>query len=133
MNRQENFLPYEHSKMLKELGFDEKCFAFHSNTNLIIQECHSADIKPHWDRTFLAPLWQQVEEWLWNTHKISIECECVSVHDIMFKVRVYKFMRGEAGLIQYLHFDSPIIGKMEGIKKAIEYLHELSGKDHCKR
>ena len=80
------FVPYEIALKLKEKGFDEPCFGYYTQYTGIeenhlsyvsnrISENHNSNITtPHWyvgvDVT--APLWQQVIDWLAETHNIDI-------------------------------------------------------------
>lgn len=89
MNRQ--FVTFEIAKKLSELNFDEPClglFKIHNEnkiTNQLVPVGQSeycsfrSEKSPEnktkdWDRFWvLAPIWQQVKEWLSETHKIYIE------------------------------------------------------------
>lgn len=66
------FVTYEIALKLKELGFDEPCLAsyYHAGRHLDIDEY----IK-HGEYTLLAPLWQQVIDWIREKHNIHIEIE----------------------------------------------------------
>ncbi len=105
------FADYETSLIVRELKFDmNKCLNWKHGKNFGIS----------------LPLWSQIEEWLWEKHKISIEIERVSIHAVLYKVRVYQYVDNEPGLIQYLHFESPITCKIEGIKTAVKHLSETA-------
>ena len=66
------FVPYEMALKLKELGFDVECLAsyYHAGKNLDInQYIHNGKY------TVLAPLWQQVIDWLRINHNIHIKVD----------------------------------------------------------
>lgn len=110
MNKQ--FCDYETAKKLKELGLKEKCFGFYANKGKVHNIC---DNNWHSHRKIgekipvTSPLWQQIEEWLWEEHKIYIGLS-----------------RGldDFWMVKYVDktFDSPITAKIEGIKAAVKYL-----------
>ena len=78
---EEQFVTYEIALKLKELGFDEKCFAIYDayQDNRLVYLCedgrnHSGTIKTNASMDFscLAPLWQQVIDWLFDKYKFII-------------------------------------------------------------
>lgn len=84
----EQFVPYEIALKLKELGFDELCFAHYVNGDLItktailksstMQYYQQNNINPsnqYKDKKCTAPLWQQVIDWFREKHNIHIEIE----------------------------------------------------------
>lgn len=130
-----HFANFETSKMLKEIGFDEPCFAwFNYDGEFVMRQVFTETHGKYYgiekqdclEEHTLAPLWQQAEEWLWNNKKISIEIERVSIHTALYKVRVYQYIDNEPGLIQYLHFESPITCKIEAIKTAVKHLSDTA-------
>lgn len=120
---QENFVDFDTAKRLNALLFDMV-------TPSIARAYDKNGVEVNWTTKHFAcwkPIWQQVKRWLWERHKISIEVERVNNQgqNDMFKCRIYCWSaKGEAGLIAYIHFDSPIEAEIEGIKKAVEHLHE---------
>lgn len=112
----DQFVDYETAKMLKELGFDEKCFAWYiiQEKTIVIEKCETNTIG-----VLKSPLWQQVEQWLWEAHKIRfiIEgCSCFCLYVCDSEQREIYSDRSEK-------FLSPITAKNEGIKAAVKYLH----------
>lgn len=118
----EQFATYEASKMLKKLGYDEKCLCGYDKLKMLCTMTCEVFIWTNYNSSenyCSAPLWQQVENWLWNEHKIW-------VHVFMELTIHYKYCLSE-NLIDKFHsenFNSPITAKIEGIIKAIKYLHE---------
>jgi len=54
------FIPYEQALELKEIEFDEPCFGYFPNCNVIIQKvCKNTDFKTY----TIAPLYQQAFRW----------------------------------------------------------------------
>lgn len=122
-----NFLSYEHSTMLKELGFKEECFAWYNWDKVLIMfgadnlldGYAGEDGRPH------APTYQQIEKWLWETHKCHFQIFQGLVSESPFRVNI---CIGNSNM-PVIHttewrFDSPIQTKMESINKTIEYLHQ---------
>ena len=116
------FADYETSKILKELGFDEKCLAYYnslgSNRKLKPIDTDFKNFRDIGIQLIKVPLWSQVEQWLWEKHQILI-----SVNH-----------RGEGVFCPYISFtkkgegvlcireENPIDAKIKGIKEAVEYL-----------
>ncbi len=117
------FLDYHHSKMMKELMFDEECIGFYNPSytemNGSVLFSGTAAEFDNWNKNeyfISAPLWKQVKQWLWEKHKITFEVRNYS--DGFLCVMVDGTIRNTT-----FQFDSPITAEQEGIKKAIEYLH----------
>jgi len=129
----EQFTDYETAKRLKELGMDEICIGFFnpSYTEMggsLLFSNNGGDFD-NWNKKehlISAPLWQQVEQWLFDEHKVSINSEAIGESNVRFKCRVYIERPDMLELIAYTHHNSPIQAKNEGIKKAVGYLHEHS-------
>jgi hypothetical protein len=70
MNITKEFIPYEQSVLLKELGFDEPCFGLYHND----KTCYPTQCKSHeqfYGQVCLAPLRQQAFRWFrekYNVH-----------------------------------------------------------------
>lgn len=131
----EQFVDYETLKILKEIGFDENCIAYMQKINGertdglitlgIIDEATSADGQ---FPKIKIPLWQQVEQWLWEKHEMYIRAE------VFFKgekciVGIFKIntLIG-IDLTINIETNSPITAKIEGIKQAVKYLFEQNNK-----
>ncbi len=57
---EKEFIPYEQALALKELGFDEECFAYYSNEELV----YSSHTNNYMQRfRYAAPLYQQAFKW----------------------------------------------------------------------
>ena len=67
------FVPYTEALALKDLGFDEPCFAFYNNLELKrslvrnFEECKNSD----WD-AITAPLYQQAFRWFREKHGFEV-------------------------------------------------------------
>jgi hypothetical protein len=81
------FIPYEQALALKELGFDEPCFAYYFTTN---GENWEFAIKSEFDRIddamiigpnfkIIAPLYQQAFRWFREKHELYSYIEPVNV------------------------------------------------------
>ena len=69
---EKEFVPYDESLALKELGFDEDCFGYYVNAELDLTWKFS-DCSLYQDThiSILAPLYQQAFRWLYQ--KLDIE------------------------------------------------------------
>ena len=75
---QEQFCTYEISLKLKELGFNEECLGYyHVNEGYTkgYAFCYSENTRTS-DCSVLAPLWQQVIDWLRERYNLCIEIQC---------------------------------------------------------
>ncbi len=124
----EQFADYETSKMLKELGMEEVCFASIDSESIIhplqiddYQELlFEQEISAYNDKPCVpSPLWQQVKQWLWDKHKIILEVDEVENGKIYCSVSKLN----ESYLFETEVSFSPITAEIEGIKAAVKYLH----------
>ena len=128
----EQFTDYETAKRLKELGMDEICIGFFnpSYTEMggsLLFSNNGGDFD-NWNKKehlISAPLWQQVEQWLWEEHKIEVQV-CKDYLNDPFTVQLYDHKEEDSINLEHYVTGSPITAKNEGIKKAVEYLHEHS-------
>ena len=74
MNTDKEFVPYQPSLDMKELGFDEPCFGrFNNEGDLVIAHTEKYIISNGVDRSkffTLAPLYQQAFRWFRDKYKI---------------------------------------------------------------
>jgi len=126
----DQFVDYATANKLKELGFNEVCMAIHKENKgnwefMIMRHTgfHLSNSQIHDPFTHVAaPAWQQVKQWLWEKHKMTVSC---SYSDQ--QTHYYGVYRGEFEAIvddSKESFDSPITAEIEGIKAAVEHLHE---------
>lgn len=119
----QQFADYETVKRLKELGFDKSCLAFYYDAadGYFSKKFELGSMHKQFNGYFLAPLWQQIEEWLFEEHSMAIQMtsECGT------------YGNGECGYYyscyngnEFIENVSPITAKMEGIKAAVKHLHE---------
>lgn len=115
---QKHFCTYQISLALKELGFDEKCFALYdgekqlnyfaiyngnkkliSNKAILIAENKFINMP----KKALAPLWQQVFDWFIEVYKFEIEIQRVFIlKELDTPIESYCFyIRNEHGIILY--------------------------------
>ena len=71
------FIPYEQALALKELGFDEPCFGWFTNSYLRIGSVVENKHVQGEDET-LAPLYQQVFRWFREKYNISYSIDWMS-------------------------------------------------------
>jgi hypothetical protein len=73
MNKE--FIPYEQALELKELGFDEPCFGWFTNSYLRIGSVVENKHVQGEDET-LAPLYQQAFRWFREKYELIFHIEC---------------------------------------------------------
>lgn len=66
------FVTYKIAKKLKELGFSEKCFAKYLRGELVYNGINNLTFGEPLSEIHLAPLWQQVIDWLREKHELHI-------------------------------------------------------------
>ncbi len=121
------FSDKETSQMVKELGFDEECTHIISQRE-VLALCRFKDgiyvsLKNSDDvakKYCTAPLWQQIEEWLW-------EKESRTWINIVRNLGEYSFSVFQEGIqisMPSAKFDSPLTAKREGIKAVVKYIHK---------
>lgn len=120
----EQFVDFETAKMLKGLGFKEKCFAVIDSGGIVYR-----DDKPINTPTehVTAPLWQQVEDWLWHNQNIIIEVVDVSTEAEDEEPGIEEFevsVKQKKDFIQITQRDCPILAKNEGIRAAVKHLYD---------
>lgn len=130
----EQFTDYDTAKMLKELGFDERCMAFHhegtmysfgddKDNEFVLTHKHSTCNSK---KTICLPLWQQIEEWLWEKHKEWIAMDGDTIQGrTFFSSSVCSESIGRNFSGKSIHSEhTPITAKTEGIKAAVKHKHE---------
>ena len=78
----QEFIPYVQALALKELGFDEPCFAWYQDDTLRVDVNANQSIKFHehlgrFKGCFLAPLYQQVFRWFREKYDLF---GCIDFH-----------------------------------------------------
>ena len=73
----EQFATYKIALKLRELGFDEACFGWYNKEATFIfpanNTLHTSNSRITNTDLTAAPLWQQVEQWLFEKYKILIK------------------------------------------------------------
>ncbi len=77
MNKE--FIPYEQALDLKELGFDESCFGYHTNDKDYPFILDVRNLKDKYKEETKAPLYQQVFRWF--REKYNLECHIKSLYE----------------------------------------------------
>jgi hypothetical protein len=81
------FVPYEIALALKELGFDEPCFGWFTDTHLRIGFVESKHVQG--ENEILAPLYQQAFRWFREVHGLEIILRPDQFNDESKKLREY--------------------------------------------
>lgn len=122
------FMPYEHARMMKKCGFDEPCISYYDALSILKTiSCYENEYNNsyfkncNYQNLLSGPLFQQAEEWLWEKHKIWFKT--------IFGYYGYQYTSYFNGRIDkdFIHStrnNSPILAKREGILKAIEYINK---------
>lgn len=129
----EQFVPYEISLKLKELGFNEECFAYYRNRELyrwIIYECQFFRDQTYWlnsnceiNENCGAPLWQQAFEWFRINHKLDSYCR-VNEESNDYYWRIIKLYEDHKIKTYSAFTYSYELAKIECLKKLIEIISE---------
>ena len=95
----EQFATREISEILKSKGFDEPCYAhFRDNDKEpTMLSTGIAGVKYSWieESPILAPLWQQVIDWLRDKHFIYTEVEKTNFKNDDFLVKVRRYNKND--------------------------------------
>ena len=77
----QEFVPYEQALALKELGFDEPCFGYYSEGELIL----NSHTNNHMQRfRYSAPTFSQAFRWFREKHNLKDKYGVFPHHTIMF-------------------------------------------------
>lgn len=117
----EQFVPYEIALKLKEKGFDELVFGFYwtDNKDFVYD---SPNRGKHHGVHLQAPLWQQVIDWLAETHNIDIstppfwDAEGRSYSTILYRKSAGSIQSDEENTF---HFFPELPTKHEAIERGI--------------
>ncbi len=78
---EKEFVPYEQALILKELGFDEPCFGYYSEGELIL----NSHTNNHMQRfRYSAPTFSQAFRWFRDKHNLKDKYGVFPHHTIMF-------------------------------------------------
>lgn len=107
----EQFADHPTSQMVKELGFNERCYEYGS------------------EGLFGYPSWWQIKQFLWEKYKFTVcvdinrdkECHCC-VRDYNMEIIIPSDILSENWKPKF--FDSPIEAERDAIRKAVKHLHE---------
>ena len=127
----EQFCNYEISKKLKDLGFNEECFASY---NLIDKNFNLYDTYANWNISFntlsskycSAPLWQQVIDWLREKQNIYINVEPITFDDE--PTYVFEIINLKNGMLLNdinSSFEDPNEAHEQAILKAIDIIKSV--------
>lgn len=130
MNKE--FVPYEESLVMKELGFDEECFGYYEAPKNQLVVNYTEDGESHdnrWykavqaDKLVTAPLWQQAFRWFRDKHNISSSVE--QVYRKGQDKTLYKFVlrNKEVILSYYLHntYEEAQLACLQELIKIVKY------------
>jgi hypothetical protein len=125
--KEELFTDHKTSGMIKQFGIvPYPCFGAHTEYGLLLN--HELIDKINADEKckeiINAPLWDQVEHWLWKDNSIRIEVKHTSGLFQAFVYGRYKTRSPKKFILKTRHFDSPLTAQAEGIKQAVKYLHQ---------
>jgi hypothetical protein len=129
---EKEFVPYEQSLELKELGFDEPCFGWTvpNNENFVISPCEKYN-----GRQLLMtqiPIYQQAFKWFrekYNLHSEPYTADmgaieyCFQIRDLYSEKYIYDNFVG-VGSSYSGTFNTPEESEIECLKKLIEIVKE---------
>jgi len=125
---EEECVDFETAKRLKELGFnsgleDISCpgLFYAEDDQYHPRQFELSTGSTQKDGYYLAPLWQQVEQWLWNKYKYWVY---VRIFNATQSLYVWDIPLLKIGMEQY---PSPLEARKEAIKTAVKILSEKNG------
>ena len=121
---EKEFIPYEQALALKELGFDEPCFAFYNNAEAIpfIKQQFDDELRKIYKGDFEAPLYQQAFRWFREKYQID---SCIHRNGGMnidergflpYYEVIIRYKSPELKCVKYSHEEA----ELECLKKLIE-------------
>jgi hypothetical protein len=119
-----NFTDYDTACKLKELGFKEVCYGFFANSNEFNNPVLEYKCKNE-KHAVTAPLWQQVEEWLWKEHQAYVK---IGIDRKKYIASLVNDSGSWNFVLNNERMDSPYSAKMDGLKEAVKYIHEYKTK-----
>ena len=120
------FIPYEQALQLKQLGFDERCFAYYDYQNNIVYDIMNNSNYNYSRRDFIsAPLYQQVFKFFRD--KYNIDSEIYMNHEFGIKFYTYLLLELKKNVITHLSessdkFETHENAQLECVKKLIEII-----------
>ena len=115
MNKE--FIPYQESLELKELGFDEECLAWHNGVRLFIDNYNAINSKMYFDYCCSIPLYQQVFRWFREKYNLK---SCIMFRTSMEDNKEYYDWLIKGQEVVYRHFNTYEEAELECLKKLIE-------------
>ena len=128
------FVPYEESLELRELGFDEPCFGYYDikNNNLklfsneLVDASCNSDLKYDDFKHCTAPLYQQAFRWFREKHQLEGEVHCIRFNSKRLKGYQYaitfKNYQSFEQLGDYYAYEE---AELECLKKLIKIVKNL--------
>ncbi len=117
---EKEFVPYEQALALKELGFDEQCFAYYSPKGMFIDMKISKQI----GFDISAPLYQQAFKWFREKYHLygKVETTSLTCHFIMIKeVTLDRTIRERPRYVTYNSYEE---AELDCLKKLIEIVEK---------
>ena len=131
---EKEFIPYEQALALKELGFDEKCFAtwierdIRDGGGIVLEMWGDEDTEYTPMSMLIAPLYQQAFRWFREKYKISGEISSdyyLEGKDNEWEYNIYQLGKEDDGYVGTIPiFKTPEDAELECLKKLIEILKE---------
>lgn len=127
-----HFATYEISLKLRVIGFDEPCFGYYDDKKkfeFIIDSGNDPVLKNQLTgSSIVAPLWQQVIDWLREKHKMEINIDNYYRNTVGYKPEYQIFINGKQQSFEYSSSSSvELHSKYEdareaGVLKAIQLI-----------
>ena len=116
---EKEFIPYEQALVLKELGFDEPCFAWFilegdgAKSTLVLEKCPKQDIG-----LCLAPLYQQAFRWFREKYNLKSWIQEHTTDTFIYEIRPHKLTDYKEGEVYV--YKIPEEAELHCLKKLIE-------------
>lgn len=121
---EEQFVPYNLSLKLKEIGFDERCLAgyYNDGKSLWFFRFHkNSEREPTVAERFAtAPLWEQAFDWFRNEHKLHVMFETVLMSYGLVDCR-----NNDMKIVRFISAEDRFLNKSELKTEALKELIEL--------
>ena len=120
MTKEGQFLPYEQALVLKELGFDERCFFSYDcwNTERLADAYYNYVNYNVRENSVSAPLYQQAFRWFREKYKIDVNIQKDSIDIYHFNINTNKYGDWKEPILNRNYEEA----ELECLKKLIELI-----------
>ncbi len=121
------FVPYELALKLKQLGFDEECFAYYHNRvePSWVKTLHRGDttknsVQNLYQSDCAAPLFQQAFRWFREEHKLFVSIEYSTTSQTDFVITINKIAVNDARDEDYKTYEAAELFALDKLIEIVE-------------